>query len=91
MTEPKDHLMRTSYTFRKLHDEHHQHETRLNELESRATLTLAEDVEEKHLKKRKLYLKDRMTEIVRVYEQTGHLPDEARAEGAAAGGTGATP
>ena len=82
MPDPKDQLLRVSYTFRRLHDEHGQHEARIDELERRAALTQAEEIEEKSLKKRKLYLKDRMAQLARDYHETGAVPDESAAEGA---------
>jgi uncharacterized protein len=80
MTDAQNRLLAQSYTFRRLHEEHHSHETRLHELASRPVPTVEEEVEEKHLKKRKLYLKDRMAQIVRDFEATGALPDETPAD-----------
>jgi uncharacterized protein YdcH (DUF465 family) len=51
--------------YRALLQDHHAHEHRLAELASKAYLSTDEEMEEKRLKKEKLYLKDRMEEIVR--------------------------
>lgn len=51
--------------YRKLQQEHHTYEQRLTILAQKTTLTSEEDFEEKVLKKRKLKLKDRMSEIIR--------------------------
>lgn len=51
--------------YRKLQDEHHTYEQRLTILAQKPLLSSEEDFEEKTLKKRKLKIKDRMSEIVR--------------------------
>jgi len=51
--------------FRRLAQEHHQYEDRLAELAHKSTLTPEEELEEKQLKKRKLYLKDTMAAKIR--------------------------
>ena len=57
--------------FRQWADEHHQCESRLNELTSKREINSEEEFEEKTLKKRKLHLKDQMAERIRSYE-TNH-------------------
>ncbi len=49
-------------------DEHHQCENRLNALTSKTEISVDEELEEKKLKKRKLHLKDQMTDRIRSYE-----------------------
>jgi uncharacterized protein YdcH (DUF465 family) len=49
-------------------EEHHQCESRLNELTAKSQVTEDEEVEEKTLKKRKLHLKDQMAARIRTYE-----------------------
>lgn len=56
--------------FRSWIEEHHRCEARLVELTSKAEVSVAEDLEEKTLKKRKLHLKDQMVERIRSYEST---------------------
>jgi len=51
--------------FRRLHDEHRNHEERLQVLAAKAHLSEDEELEEKRLKKEKLLLKDRMEAIAR--------------------------
>ena len=51
--------------FRRLHDEHHNHEVRLHELAEKSRLSEDEEMEEKRLKKEKLLLKDRMEALAR--------------------------
>ena len=51
-------------------EEHHQCESRLNELTTKSQVTEDEEVEEKTLKKRKLHLKDQMAARIRSYEAT---------------------
>jgi len=46
--------------FRQWVEEHHRCEDRLNELTGKHEISLDEEVEEKTLKKRKLFLKDQM-------------------------------
>ena len=52
--------------FRRLHDEHHDHEQRLQALAAKSRLSEEEEFEEKRLKKEKLLLKDRMEAIARL-------------------------
>ncbi|HEX8619794.1 MAG TPA: YdcH family protein [Thermoanaerobaculia bacterium] len=56
--------------FRKWAEEHQRCETRLNELTAKGEISSAEELEEKTLKKRKLHLKDQMTERMRSYESS---------------------
>ena len=63
--EIKHDLADCNEEFRNLLRDHHEHERRLAELASKAFLSSDEEMEEKRLKKEKLYLKDRMTQIAR--------------------------
>ncbi|MEO8035653.1 MAG: YdcH family protein [Acidobacteriota bacterium] len=54
--------------FRHWIEEHHQCEHRLNELATKGEITVDDELEEKTLKKRKLHLKDQMTDRIRSYE-----------------------
>jgi uncharacterized protein YdcH (DUF465 family) len=54
--------------FRQWAQEHHQCESRLNELTHKSEITSDEEFEEKTLKKRKLHLKDQMADRIRSYE-----------------------
>ncbi len=62
--ELKDRLIETNEEFRRMAEEHHAYEERLNDLGSRAFLTEEEQVEEVRLKKLKLHLKDQMEELI---------------------------
>ncbi len=53
--------------FQRLAQEHHSYEDRLSELAHKPMLTPDEELEEKQLKKRKLYLKDEMAARIRHY------------------------
>ncbi len=59
--------------FRQWVEEHHQCESRLNELTAKKEVTTEDEIEEKTLKKRKLRLKDQMAARIRTYE-TNHAP-----------------
>ncbi len=54
--------------FRQWVEEHHRCEDRLSELTGKHEVTTEEELEEKVLKKRKLFLKDQMAEKIRKYE-----------------------
>ena len=54
--------------FREWVEEHHRCEDRLNALTGKKDVTMSEEVEEKTLKKRKLFLKDQMAQRIRSYE-----------------------
>ncbi len=53
-------------TLDKLRSQHQSHETRLEELRLKTLLTPEEEFEEKLLKKKKLYLKDKMERLRRI-------------------------
>src|SRR6266446_10321965 len=66
--ELKAHLMATSEEFRAMAAQHTQLHQQLEELEAKARLTEAEQVEEHRLKKQKLRLKDQMNQILARYK-----------------------
>jgi len=68
----KEELLRSHDEFRRLHDEHHECESRLAELTHKTLPDPEDEVEEKRLKIHKLALKDRMEEILR--EQRSAAP-----------------
>ncbi len=55
--------------FRKVSDEHHQLDLHLIEVDKKIYLTPEEDLERKKMAKQKLYLKDKMAEMVRAYKK----------------------
>ena len=55
--------------YRRLHDAHQDHETRLQTLAGKHQLSEEEEIEEKRLKKEKLVLKDRMEAIARTHRE----------------------
>jgi len=62
-------LRRESAEYRRLWEEHRAHEERLAQLRGRHILSDEERLELKTLKKRKLQLKDRMTEMAMRYRE----------------------
>ena len=69
----KDFLFNTDQRYRELAKEHRKFEDRLNELASLSYPSDDELVEEKSLKKQKLYVKDQMELILRQYRsEVGH-------------------
>jgi uncharacterized protein len=62
--ELKAHLMATDEHFRALAHQHSDYDHKLQELETKHTLSEDEQMEEVRLKKLKLHLKDQMAEIV---------------------------
>jgi hypothetical protein len=61
----RDDLLNGNEEYRRLEQQHHAYESRLNLLLEKAVLNDDEQVEEVTLKKKKLQLKDRMQEIAR--------------------------
>jgi uncharacterized protein YdcH (DUF465 family) len=51
--------------YRRLHDQHHEYETKLSQFTDKVVLSDEEQVEETTLKKKKLQVKDRMEAIAR--------------------------
>ena len=62
--ELKAHLMATDEQFRQLCEEHSEYDRKLEALEAKHALTEQDQMEEIHLKKLKLRLKDQMMEIM---------------------------
>ena len=60
----KEHLMSENPEFRRLAEEHKQHEGRLEELHNRHHMTDHDHLEEIQLKKKKLHLKDQMNAMI---------------------------
>jgi uncharacterized protein len=65
--ELKAHLMATNEEFRSLAQKHAVYHSQLEKIESKALMTLEDEVEEQRLKKQKLRLKDQMNEILARY------------------------
>ena len=65
MSANQEQVEQTSLTNEDLQLQPQDHERRLEELRSRAFLTPDEEIEEKRLKKLKLYLKDQMERLRR--------------------------
>lgn len=66
----KELLAREDVEFRSMLEEHHRYEEKLAILADKHNLSTDEEIEEKTLKKRKLFLKDRMFERMRSFEAT---------------------
>ena len=64
-------LLETNEEYRQLAEKHHELDDRLHELSLKPYLSDSEQVEEVTMKKRKLHLKDRMEDIVRLH-RNGH-------------------
>ena len=74
MAEDLKHLLiETNQEFRELASKHHTLDDRLHELESKHYLSSDEQFEEISLKKRKLYIKDRMELIIREHRTGGAM------------------
>ena len=73
--EIKEQLMSSSADFRRLAEEHHQYEIKLQELLSHHHLTEQDHLEEINLKKKKLQLKDQMNSMVlKLRNELSHQP-----------------
>jgi uncharacterized protein YdcH (DUF465 family) len=66
----KDLLLETNDEFRQLAAKHHALDDQLGALSTKPYLTDEEQIAEVTLKKQKLYLKDRMEDIVRRYRNS---------------------
>jgi uncharacterized protein YdcH (DUF465 family) len=63
MTPSPEQVEQASPTFDELQTQHQDHERRLEELKKKSWLSPEEEMEEKRLKKLKLYLKDQMERL----------------------------
>jgi uncharacterized protein YdcH (DUF465 family) len=70
----RDDLLDRDEEYRQLEAQHHEYETRLGALASKAVLSDEEQLEETMLKKKKLQLKDRMHQIARRYRESAAHP-----------------
>lgn len=64
----KEELLATNEEFRSLHDKHQDCERRLAELHQKSLLSEEDELEEKQIKRQKLFLKDQMEAIRRQYK-----------------------
>lgn len=62
--EIKEYLISENAEFRRLCEEHKHYEGRLNELLNRHHMTEQDRLQEIHLKKKKLHLKDQMNSMI---------------------------
>lgn len=67
--EIRDILLRENAEFRDLYEEHQRLERRLQELTEKRYLTPDEQEEERQIKKRKLFIKDRMYALIATYRR----------------------
>ena len=65
----KQDLLETDLAFRRLWEEHRSCEQRLAELSQKSLLSEEDELEEKQIKRRKLFLKDRMEAILREHRE----------------------
>ena len=61
-------LRRSNHEFRTVEASHHRLDGELAELQKRHVLTPQEELTKKQLQKEKLALKDKMAELIRVYQ-----------------------
>ncbi|MDH3404106.1 MAG: DUF465 domain-containing protein [Acidobacteriota bacterium] len=64
-------LRDTDDEYRRLYEEHQDCERRLDELRDKFSLSEADELAVKHIKRHKLFLKDRMEEIARSRQTAG--------------------
>ena len=73
--EIKEQLMASSADFRRLAEEHHRYEGKLQEINGRQHMTEQDHLEEITLKKKKLHLKDQMNSMIaKLREELSHQP-----------------
>jgi len=63
-----DQLRRSNHEFRTLEETHHRLDGELNDLQRRHVLTPQEELVKKQLQKEKLAMKDKMAELIRLYQ-----------------------
>jgi uncharacterized protein len=66
----KERMLKENAEFKKLFEEHQNHEKKLAEFKGKPYLTDVERLKEKELKKRKLALKDRMYLMMRDFQKS---------------------
>jgi uncharacterized protein YdcH (DUF465 family) len=66
----KEILKRENEEFARIYQKHRQLDAEVRVLEERRYLTPEEEIREKQLKKDKLRLKDKMAEMIRVYQES---------------------
>ena len=66
----KQELLETDEEFRRLHEEHQSLEKRLEELRQKSMWSEEDELEEKQIKRQKLFLTDRMEAIMRSYRES---------------------
>ena len=71
--EVKEELIQTDTEFRRLYQEHQDHERRVDQLVRTHATSLDEETELKALKIQKLFLKDRMEEMIRSRIEGGRV------------------
>ena len=71
--EVKEELIQTDTEFRRLYQEHQDHERRVDQLVRTHATSIDEEAELKALKVKKLHLKDRMEEMIRSRLESGQL------------------
>ena len=73
--EIKEQLMSSSVDFRRLAEEHHSYEDKLQEIHSHPHMSEQDHLEEINLKKKKLQLKDQMNSMVhKLMNEMSHQP-----------------
>jgi uncharacterized protein YdcH (DUF465 family) len=73
--EIKEQLMSSSPHFRRMAEEHHQYEGKLQEIHRRPHMNDRDHLEEITLKKKKLHLKDQMNSMISKHrEELSHQP-----------------
>ena len=63
-------LIQTDDTYRRLFDQHQACERRLSELQDRDAPTQQDELEEKQIKREKLFIKDRMAAVLRDHQES---------------------
>ena len=69
--ELKAHLLATNENFRSLAEQHAHLKKQIGAIESKPHLTSTDEIEEQHLKKLKLHVKDQMNDIMAQYKHAG--------------------
>ena len=67
----KEEMMKTDDEYRRLHQQHQACERRLLELQDQELPSQEDELEEKQIKRQKLFFKDRMAALMRSHQQAG--------------------